>query len=113
MDGNAWYAKEVSAAYKAGIITGDSQRMFDPNRSITREEMAIMLVRAYEHRTGVKMEKASAEISDAFEISDWALSYVNSAIKAKLLTGRQEGFFVPAEHTTRAEAAQAVYNLLK
>ncbi|MCP1311886.1 cadherin-like beta sandwich domain-containing protein [Paenibacillus tyrfis] len=104
--GNAWYAKEVSAAYKAGIITGDSRQMFEPNRSITREEMAIMLVRAYEYRTGVKLEKASTEISDASMVSDWALPYVNSAIKAKLLTGRQEGLFVPAEHTTRAEAAQ-------
>ncbi|GMX62598.1 hypothetical protein Elgi_24030 [Paenibacillus elgii] len=111
--GNAWYAKEVSAAYKAGIITGDSRQMFDPNRSITREEMAIMLVRAYEYRTGVKLEKASTELSDASMISDWALPYVHRAVKAKLLTGRQEGLFVPAEHTTRAEAAQAVYNLLK
>ncbi|NOU73042.1 hypothetical protein GC098_16715 [Paenibacillus sp. LMG 31458] len=111
--GNAWYAGEVSAAYKSGIITGNSKQKFDPNLSITREEMAIMLVRAYELRTGVKLEQASPEISDASEISDWALSYVNRAINAKLLTGRQEGLFVPAEYMTRAEAAQAVYNLLK
>ncbi|ULL14152.1 hypothetical protein DVH26_06665 [Paenibacillus sp. H1-7] len=111
--GNAWYAKEVSAAYKAGIVTGDSQQTFDPNRSITREEMAIMLVRAYELRTGKKLDQATSASSDASEISDWARSYVNSAMKAKLLSGRQEGLFVPAEHTTRAEAAQAVYNLLK
>ncbi|WP_144028304.1 cadherin-like beta sandwich domain-containing protein [Paenibacillus ferrarius] len=108
-----WYAKEVAAAYKAGIITGHSEQAFEPNRSITREEMAVMLVRAYEHRTGSKLEQSSAASSDASEISDWALPFVNSALKAKLLSGRQEGLFVPDEHTTRAEAAQAIYNLLK
>ncbi|NOV04712.1 cadherin-like beta sandwich domain-containing protein [Paenibacillus planticolens] len=110
--GNDWYAKEVAAAYKAGIISGNSQQAFEPNRSITREEMAVMLVRAYEHRTGSILEPSSAASSDASEISDWALPYVNSALKAKLLTGRQEGLFVPDEHTTRAEAAQAIYNLM-
>ncbi|UKS24085.1 cadherin-like beta sandwich domain-containing protein [Paenibacillus sp. HWE-109] len=108
-----WYAKEVAAAYKAGIITGNAQQAFEPNRSITREEMAVMLVRAYEHRTGSKLEASSEASSDASEISDWALPFVNSALKAKLLSGRQEGLFVPDEHTTRAEAAQAIYNLLK
>ncbi|NOU69378.1 hypothetical protein GC096_35765 [Paenibacillus sp. LMG 31461] len=110
--GNAWYLKDVSAAYQAGIITGNSQQMFEPTRSITREEMAIMLVRAYEHRTGQKTDQGSAQTLDASKISDWALPYVNKALNAKLLTGRQEGLFVPSEHTTRAEAAQAVYNLL-
>ncbi|GGI45545.1 hypothetical protein GCM10008018_12700 [Paenibacillus marchantiophytorum] len=108
-----WYAKEVAAAYKAGIISGNEQRAFEPNRSITREEMAVMLVRAYEHRTGSKLETSSEASSDASEISDWALPFVNSALQAKLLSGRQEGLFVPDEHTTRAEAAQAIYNLLK
>nr|WP_246362343.1 S-layer homology domain-containing protein [Paenibacillus alba] len=108
-----WYAKEVAAAYKAGIISGNGQQAFEPNRSITREEMAVMLVRAYEHRTGSKLEASTAASSDASKISDWALPFVNSALKAKLLSGRQEGLFVPGEHTTRAEAAQAIYNLLK
>ncbi|OPH59934.1 hypothetical protein BC351_18585 [Paenibacillus ferrarius] len=108
-----WYAKEVAAAYKAGIISGYGQQAFEPNRSITREEMAVMLVRAYEHRTGAKLEPSSEASSDASEISDWALPFVNSALKAKLLSGRQEGLFVPDERTTRAEAAQAIYNLLK
>ncbi|UKS24086.1 cadherin-like beta sandwich domain-containing protein [Paenibacillus sp. HWE-109] len=108
-----WYAKEAAAAYKAGIIAGNEQQAFEPNRSITREEMAVMLVRAYEHRTGSKLEASSAASSDASDISDWALPFVNSALKAKLLSGRQEGLFVPDEHTTRAEAAQAIYNLLK
>ncbi|GGI45547.1 hypothetical protein GCM10008018_12710 [Paenibacillus marchantiophytorum] len=108
-----WYAKEVAAAYKAGIISGNEQQAFEPNRSITREEMAVMLVRAYEHRTGAKLKPSSEASSDASEISDWALPFVNSALKARLLSGRQEGLFVPDEHTTRAEAAQAIYNLLK
>ncbi|GLX66457.1 S-layer homology domain-containing protein [Paenibacillus glycanilyticus] len=108
----SWYAEEVSAAYEAGIVAGDSELMFRPNRSISREEMAVMLVRAYELMTGTKLENTSAELKDASDISDWAMSDVNRAIQSKLLTGRKAGQFFPAEHTTRAEAAQAIYNLL-
>ncbi|MDR6883695.1 cadherin-like beta sandwich domain-containing protein [Bacillus sp. 3255] len=112
--GDDWFAKEVGAAYQAGIIAGDAQHMFDPNRSITREEMAVMLVRAYEHRVGSKLEPfLEASSKDASEISGWALPYVSSALRMNLLSGRQEGLFAPDEQTTRAEAAQAIYNLLQ
>ncbi|WP_152396654.1 cadherin-like beta sandwich domain-containing protein [Paenibacillus guangzhouensis] len=110
---SAWYADEVAAAYAAGIVTGASTQAFEPNRSITREEMAVMLVHAYERQAVQKPDAAPAALSDASAISTWALPYVNEALNAKLLSGRQAGSFVPAAVTSRAEATQAIYNLLK
>ncbi|KKO54988.1 hypothetical protein XI25_03370 [Paenibacillus sp. DMB20] len=110
---DAWYAKEVSAAYQSGIVTGAGQKLFEPNRKITREEMAVMLVRAYELQMASKTGAASAQMKDENFISGWALPYVKKAVEAKLLSGRKEGLFVPNGLTTRAEAAQAVYNLLQ
>ena len=107
----AWYADEVAAAYAAGIVTGTTQQGFEPNRNITREEMAVMLVRAYEHQVGQDLDRITADISDGDKISKWARPFVNGALHAKLLTGRQEGLFVPTAFTSRAEATQAIYNL--
>ncbi len=45
---NAWYYDAVMKAYKAGIITGKGNHKFAPEDSITREEMAVMIYRAWE-----------------------------------------------------------------
>ncbi|WP_211747171.1 cadherin-like beta sandwich domain-containing protein [Paenibacillus sp. Marseille-Q4541] len=109
---NAWYADEVTAAYAAKIVTGASKQSFHPNRNITREEMAMMLVRAYEYQTGQVLERTPAKLLDNSKIGKQALPYVNAALHSNLLKGRQAGRFEPTALTSRAEAAQAIYNLL-
>ncbi|MDQ6419535.1 cadherin-like beta sandwich domain-containing protein [Paenibacillus sp. LHD-117] len=109
---DAWYADEVAAAYEAGIVKGFEDGRFAPDQTITREEMAIMIVRAFEHATGKKLDAgASATIADESSISEWALAQVKTALAAKLLNGRDNGRFAPADPTNRAEAAQAIHNL--
>ncbi|MNF14235.1 Endoglucanase precursor [compost metagenome] len=49
MDSKAWYAEAVAAVSGAGIVLGRSADSFAPDQSITREEMAVMIVRAYEY----------------------------------------------------------------
>ncbi|WP_422657790.1 S-layer homology domain-containing protein [Paenibacillus sp. EC2-1] len=112
VDEDVWYAGEVVAAKQAGIIVGMKNR-FEPERNITREEMASMTVRAYEYKKMLKQEDVSIDIKDKAKISTWALQHVQTAMNIGLLKGRQNGLFVPAELSTRVEAAQAVYNLLK
>jgi hypothetical protein len=43
---NAWYAKQVAAAVKAGIVSGFADGSFRPDEVITREQMAILIARA-------------------------------------------------------------------
>ena len=43
---NAWYYNAVAAAVQAGIITGYEDRTFRPDQVITRQEMAVMIMRA-------------------------------------------------------------------
>ncbi|MDY4976758.1 MAG: S-layer homology domain-containing protein, partial [Clostridia bacterium] len=47
----SWYAKEVNAAAAAGLISG-YDGFFRPEDSITREEMAVIIVKAYQLRGG-------------------------------------------------------------
>lgn len=110
---SAWYAPSVNAAYEAGIVTGRSSATFDPSAIISREEMAVMLVKAYELQIG---KSTSADVvlpfTDVEQISGWALNAVKSAYGLELLKGRSDSSFDAQASLTRAESAAAVSGLL-
>ncbi|MED5020414.1 alpha-amylase family glycosyl hydrolase [Paenibacillus chibensis] len=108
-----WYAEAVAAANEAGIVEGRSQTVFAPEAPITREEMAVMLIRAYQAKHHVQLEKAeiSLPFTDASQINQWARDAVQQAVQLKLLTG-DGSQYKPLGKTTRAESAQVIYKLL-
>ncbi|WP_405078772.1 family 10 glycosylhydrolase [Paenibacillus chitinolyticus] len=109
-----WFAGEVAAAFDAGIVTGMTDTLFEPGGAVTREQMAAMLIRAYEAKHGkLSAESPSVSFTDAGSIREWAKGDVAKASAAGLLNGREGNLFAPQAVLTRAESAQAVYNLLK
>lgn len=108
-----WFSETVLIAVEAGIVKGISDTQFAPNKVMTREEMAVMLTKALRikkiHRT---TSEFTVDFSDDSQISEWAREYVNQAIAEGLLIGRDQNRFSPKGLTTRAESAQAIYNLL-
>ncbi|WP_036725085.1 S-layer homology domain-containing protein, partial [Paenibacillus forsythiae] len=109
-----WYAEEVAAAYEAGIVKGLGAASFKPERTISREEMAAMLVRAW---SVLRPEDGSEAVSatafkDQTAISGWARDAVLRTAGLGLMKGRSAAAFMPQGTTTRAEAAQAIANLL-
>lgn len=109
----AWYAEAISAAYEAGLIAGRTADRFDPNATITREELAVMLVRAYTYGTGKEATRTDLAFDDRQRISSWATGYVQAAVGEQLMFGTGANRFAPLSGVTRAQAAQAVFNLLK
>gem|GEM_PF-84893 len=110
-----WYADEVAAAVKAGIVRGSGSGNFNPNAAVTREEMAVMLVNAY-RAAGGGSGAASAptpQFGDGGEISAWAAESIDAAVRAGLLRGSGNNKFNPGKPTTRAESAQLMVNLLE
>ncbi|RIX52121.1 hypothetical protein D3P08_14185 [Paenibacillus nanensis] len=108
-----WYAGHVAAAFEAGMVSGKSADTFDPNADIKREEVAAMLVKAYEYAEGGKTTTAPApDYADQDEIAAWAEPYVKRAAEAGLMVGAGNNRFAPRAIANRAEAAQAIYNLL-
>ncbi|MBQ8525582.1 MAG: S-layer homology domain-containing protein, partial [Clostridia bacterium] len=106
-----WYAQSVETAYKAGIIQG-SEGYFRPDDSITREEMAVILMRVYRINSQYE-SSAAAEFADSGEISPWAKEAVASAVELGLVNGVGENRFAPADNTTRAQAATVLKRLLE
>ncbi|MBU5443706.1 glycerophosphodiester phosphodiesterase family protein [Paenibacillus sp. MSJ-34] len=109
----AWYAGAVAVAEQAGIASGYGDGTFAPDEFVTREQMAALLVKAY-----VRISKDATGSGepipylDLDQTSAWALDYIIAAHALGLLHGRDREQFVPLAHSTRAEAAQAIYNLL-
>ncbi|CAH0121779.1 hypothetical protein PAE9249_04313 [Paenibacillus sp. CECT 9249] len=112
---DAWYAKLVAAAHEAGIVEGRSDAEFAPGALISRQEMAAIIVRAYERRNGSVPPRYGGEAS-AFADRDvagaWALPYIDAAARTGLVQGRGGDRFAPLAQMTRAEGTQIVYNLL-
>lgn len=111
---NAWYANEIQAIADANIMNGDADGSFRPNDSISREEMAKVLVNAYKIKTGTS-EIGSAELSytDNAEIAVWAAEYVSQAGELGLIKGMDDGSFAPKSSMTRAQGAAVIYRLVK
>ncbi|WP_051775520.1 Ig-like domain-containing protein [Paenibacillus tyrfis] len=109
---NDWYAEAISIAVKAGIVQGRSEALFDANAQITREEMVSMLMRAYEKLKDKALVQTSTSFTDESQVSSWAAEFVKAAAALHLIQGRAADKFDPKGITTRAEAAQVIYNLL-
>ncbi|WP_166245392.1 S-layer homology domain-containing protein [Paenibacillus turpanensis] len=114
VDSGAWYANSVVTAHRHGLIDGTGDSRFEPDRVVTREEMAALLVRAYKKQAGPQGDASDLTLTfkDREEISPWAMTAVGQALANGLMAGRTENSFQPGASVTRAEMAQAIYNIV-
>lgn len=109
---NAWYYSAVQAASKAGLVEGTGGDRFDPNGAITREQMAVMLTRAWEATNGELTSGSDlSNFRDQGSISDWAARAMSIAVDQKWMQGKGDGVLAPKSLATRAESAQMLLNL--
>ena len=107
-----WYESYVNAAAQAGLIVGFSGE-FRPDDLITREEMAVILAKAYQYLGKQAVEGGIEKFSDKDDISDWAYSYVDAVTAAGLIQGITSETFAGKEHATRAQAASVLLRLIR
>lgn len=103
-----WAREAISTAYANGIIGGYSETQFGPDDTITREQMAVMIVKAAQAATGT----GAADFSDSAAISAWAAPYVATAVENKFMSGYPDNTFGPAKGASRAEAVTVIFNAL-
>lgn len=107
-----WHADYVETAYRMGVTQG-YQSQFRPNDSVTREEMVVMLMRAYPNSNAEVSTQAVDRFTDDDHISAWAKEAVYSARNLGLVNGVGDNRFAPKADTIRADMAVLFYNLLK
>lgn len=108
-----WYADAVASAEVLGIVTGYGDGTFGADRSITREEMAVITVRILK-AAGEELPKQhdAVNFSDTPLISAFALDAVNLMAEGGFIEGRSSGNFAPKSQATRAEAAVLVARVM-
>ena len=76
--------------------------------------MAVILCNAME-KAGKLAEKEASEskFSDREEIASYAQEKINILVAKGYLNGMGDGTFSPNSNTTRAQAAQLIYNVIK
>lgn len=113
VEASAWYAPSVSWAASEGIVSGVGDGKFEPNRNITRQEMAVIMA-GYLAWKGIDTtpgtEASAYNIADLDDIAPWALKSVCFCYEKKLLTGRGTSF-APLANATRAEACVVLCGL--
>ena len=108
-----WFAPYVTWASLSGIVNGYDDGTFAPNREITREQMALILVR-YCEAYGFRLpEEDVPAFTDEEKISPWALEAVLKSRRCGLINGREDGSFDPMGTATRGEMCAVMARLME
>lgn len=105
----------IGAAAKAGIINGTPDGTFKPGSPITREQMALMMVRAMEYAGhDTSLGTSAAQVLGRFKDSSKIQSKetVAKAVKAGIIQGVNAYTFQPKGNASRAQAAVMVKRVL-
>jgi len=105
---NHWAKNFIATAAANGIVSGYSDTTFGPNDHITREQMAVMIVKAAK-----LVESQGKTFVDTDKVSDWAKNAVVTASGKNIMSGYPDNTFRPKNNATRAEAATVIIKSLK
>ena len=114
---SAWYARAVTWASNAGVVQGYGDGTFQPNKPITREQIAVMfcryakLIQAYEEAE----PSLSERFPDASTLSSWAEAEMNWAVATGLITGiatAEGSFLMPHRLASREQIATILLRFL-
>ena len=92
---DAWYYGSVNAAVYAGLVSGTGDHLFAPNAPITREQMAVMVAMALGTKAPAVDGTELNAFSDRSAVSSWAVTGMEEAVKAGIVSGMTAGTLAP------------------
>lgn len=105
----SWYGSYIDWSYQQGIIKGVGEQRFEPDRAVTRQELAAMLYRFSQlilpGGEAARTNAVQPAYSDAARIASWAKQAALYTQETGIITGRSGGAFAPQEQATRTEVA--------
>ena len=112
-----WSYGFIEAAAKAGYIKGYTNGNFGPNDSITREQLAVLLIRVLDKENMANDPNLviATFSNDEREISSWAKGATTLAVKPELQLLKWDNSMNirPKSAATRAECVYSIYMVLK
>lgn len=105
-----WFYRYVASAYNAGIINGVSETVFGSGMELTRQDMVMIIYRAYQEKfSNIGITKSPV---DGESISDYAKEGVMRFYSAGVVNGYEDGRFNPFGNSTKAQCAVIINNIL-
>lgn len=100
-----WFYGAIEAAYRAGLVSGRGNNIFDPRDNLTREEMVALLARALKKGGYQNANNSRLEVfQDYASVSDWARSSFVACQSVGITLTLPDGKLHPCEDATRAQA---------
>ena len=101
-----WAVEAIEYLYTKGVVNGKADRVFDPNGTVTREEIVKMISIA----VGL-VDEAEIAFTDV-EASSWAKPFIAKAVKAGVISGIGENQFGFGMPVTRQDIAVMLYRTI-
>ncbi len=114
VDSNEFYAPFINWAASKKIVLGVDAKHFEPNKTLTREQMAAIIVRlfrTYGYKFNTNLMKPIYKDDKA--ISDWAKEEVYELTNIGVVQGNDDSTFNPKGFLKRGELAELVLKLTK
>lgn len=102
-----WCGPAVIWASRHGYITGYADGRFDPQDTVTRQQLAAVL-----WRCSGSPRANSAGLADEKSVASYAVTAVKWACSTGVMNGYADGRFVPGSKTTRAQLAAVLMNYM-
>ncbi|NOU98500.1 S-layer homology domain-containing protein [Paenibacillus planticolens] len=106
-----WAKDAIEKLASAGVIAGYGDGTFKPDKTISREEMVIILSRIVDF-SNVDMDASKGNFADIASASSYAANPIKDAAEAGIISGKGNALFDPQGNSTRAEALTIVLNAL-
>ena len=112
-----WYKPAILWAYQNNVVAGTSPTTFDPERPVTREQIAVILTQYMFHVLKMERTWTPADLSkfpDGANVSSWAKEAMQDAVALGLINGTKapDGlvYLDPQGSATRQQVATILMN---
>ena len=112
-----WYKPAILWAYQNNVVAGTSPTTFDPERPVTREQIAVILTQYMFHVLKMNRTWTPADLSafpDGAQVSSWAKEAMQDAVALGLINGTKASdglvYLDPQGSATRQQVATILMN---
>ena len=102
------YAEAVGYISEVGIMVGDENGNFNPNKTLTRAEMATIICKMLDMTENLSASSAFSDVPT----NHWANRYIGKATELGILSGYGNGNFGPYDILTYEQALTMIIRML-
>lgn len=113
VDYNSYYSMAIYNAKIEGLVYGDSENKFYPDRNGTRQEFVTILYRVIEKYSLKPLPTINEYPFKDTNYAEYAKEAISILHELNIVNGYRDGYFYPTNEMTRAEMIKVIYEVMK